>query len=376
MWLGGTAEGTTASEREVSESICAGSNESWLCGSLCARRRWVLCQVVGISGSDVALNFEQCVGEECLHLFNLRFLGFSEEAKAGARHCRPTSTNNSTNTPTPHAVTSSLRLRGSGTKKGKKIATRTPTRETLIDTLDTADDDDETPDDSSTLHPDIDAVGSSSDHASTISPSLPVHAPVPTTPLDTSAGTHDPPPTAPDLKDLRAATDAVKAATDAHRTAIYDLGTNLHVLSDEFHQFRSDQRARDQHLTLQLESNARAQSAKDDASRAELSSSLRLFTETQETKINEMKTLFSNALLKIQGIASGDPDNLAQRPPTPGAQGLTQPLVGAGADYLHGVHAQLLTGSSEYGAVMRAIMRVLRISLRSRVLVGDGSGAR
>ena len=113
--------------------------------------------------------------------------------------------------PTPH-VTSSLRLRGSGTKKGKKIATRTPTRGTF-DTLDAADDDDETPDDSSTLHPDIDAAGSSSDHASTSSPSLPVHTPVPTTPLDPSAGTHDPPPTAPDLKDLRAATDAVKAAT-------------------------------------------------------------------------------------------------------------------------------------------------------------------
>jgi hypothetical protein len=266
VWLGGTAEGTTASEREVSESICAGSNER-LCESLCARRRLVLCQIVGISGSG-ALNLEQCVGEECLHLVNLRFLGFSEEAKAGARHCRPTNTNNATTTPTPH-VTSSLRLRGSGTKKGKKTTTRTPTRGTF-DTLDTADDDDETPDDSSTLHPDIHAVGSSSDHARTISPSLPVHAPVPTTPLDTSAGTHDPPPTAPDLKDLRAATDAVKAATDAHRTAIYDLGTNLHVLSDEFHQFRSDQRARDQHLTLQLESNARAQSAKDDASRAEL----------------------------------------------------------------------------------------------------------
>ena len=63
VWLGGTAEGTTASEREVSESICAGSNER-LCESLCARRRWVLCQIVGnISGSD-ALNLEQCVGEE------------------------------------------------------------------------------------------------------------------------------------------------------------------------------------------------------------------------------------------------------------------------------------------------------------------------
>ena len=46
-----------------------------------------------------------------------------------------------------------------------------------------------------------------------------------------------------------------------------------------------------------------------------------------------MKTLFSNALLKIQGnITSGDPDNLAQHPPTPGAQELTQPLVGAGAN--------------------------------------------
>ena len=49
-----------------------------------------------------------------------------------------------------------------------------------------------------------------------------------------------------------------------------------------------------------------------------------------------MKALFSNALLKIQGIASVDPDNLAQHPPTPGntpgAQGLTQPLVGAGAN--------------------------------------------
>jgi hypothetical protein len=159
-------------------------------------------------------------------------------------HCRPTNTNNATTTPTPH-VTSSLRLRGSGTKKGKKIATRTPTRGTF-DTLDTADDDDEIPDDSSTLHPDIDAAGSSSDHASTSPPSLPVHAPVPTTSLDPSAGTHDPSPTAPDLKDLRAATDAVTAATDAHRTAIYDLGTDLHLLSDEFRQFRSDQRVRDQ----------------------------------------------------------------------------------------------------------------------------------
>ena len=45
------------------EIICAGSNER-LCESLCARRRWVLCQIVGnISGSD-ALNLEQCVGEE------------------------------------------------------------------------------------------------------------------------------------------------------------------------------------------------------------------------------------------------------------------------------------------------------------------------
>ena len=46
-------------------------------------------------------------------------------------------------------------------------------------------------------------------------------------------------------------------------------------------------------LTLQFESNSRAQSAKDDshdASLAELSSSLRLFTETQEAKIDEMKT--------------------------------------------------------------------------------------
>ena len=83
MWLGGTAEGTTASEREVSESICAGSNER-LCESLCARRRWVLCKIVGVSGSD-ALNLEQCVGEECLHLIDLRSLGFSEEAKAGAK---------------------------------------------------------------------------------------------------------------------------------------------------------------------------------------------------------------------------------------------------------------------------------------------------
>ena len=67
------------------EIICAGSNER-LCESLCARRRWVLCQIVGISGSD-ALNLEQCVGEECLNLINLRFLGFSEEAKA--RHAQP-----------------------------------------------------------------------------------------------------------------------------------------------------------------------------------------------------------------------------------------------------------------------------------------------
>ena len=232
-------------------------------------------------------------------------------------------------------MTSSLRLRGSGTKKGKKIATRTPTRGTL-DTLDAADDDDETPDDSSTLHPDIEVVSSSSGHASTISSSLPVHAPVPTTPLDASAGTREPSPTATDLEDLR-------TATDANRAALCDLGTDLHLLSDEFRQFRSDQRARDQahqdattRLTLQFESNSRAQSAKDDghnASLAELSSSLRLFTETQEAKIDEMKTLLSNALLKIQGVASGDLDELAQHPPTPDALRSTPPLAGApGAD--------------------------------------------
>ena len=243
------------------------------------------------------------------------------------RHRRPTNANNATTTPTPH-VTSSLRLRGSGTKKGKKTATRTPTR----GTFDTADDDDETPDDSSTLHPDIEVVGSSSDLASTISPSLPAHAPVPTTPLDPSAGTREPSPTATDLEDLRTATDANRAAP-----------CDLHLLSDEFRQFRSDQRARDQahqdattRLTLQFESNSRAQSVKDDghdASLAELSSSLRLFTETQEAKIDEMKTLFSNALLKIQGVASGDRDELAQHPPTPDALRSTPPLAGApGAD--------------------------------------------
>ena len=83
MWLGGTAEGTAASEREVSESICAGSSER-LCESWCARREWVLCHIVEASRGG-ALNLEQCVGEECLHLINLRFLGFSEEAEAGAK---------------------------------------------------------------------------------------------------------------------------------------------------------------------------------------------------------------------------------------------------------------------------------------------------
>jgi hypothetical protein len=73
-------------------------------------------------------------------------------------------------------------------------------------------------------------------------------------------------------------------------------------------------------LTTDLNSANHAQSTRDDASRAELSSSLRLFTETQEAKIDEMKTLFSNALLKIQGVASGDLDALAQHPPTPGSR--------------------------------------------------------
>jgi hypothetical protein len=82
--LGGTAEGTTASEREVGESICAWSSSERWCGSECVRRRWKLRQLVGVSRSD-ALNLEQCVGEECLHLIDLRFLGFSEEAKAGAK---------------------------------------------------------------------------------------------------------------------------------------------------------------------------------------------------------------------------------------------------------------------------------------------------
>ena len=209
------------------------------------------------------------------------------------RHCRPT--NNATTTPTPHA-TFSLRLRGSGTKKGKKTATCTPTRGTF-DTLDTDhnDDDDKTPDDPSTPHPDI--------------------------------------------EELRAATDANKAATDAHQIALNDLGTNLRLLADEFRQFRSDQQAQDQtlqnttaRLATDLNSANHAQSTRDDASRAELSSSLRLFTETQEAKIDEMKTLFSNALLKIQGVASGDLDALAQHPPTPGALKPTQPLAGAGAD--------------------------------------------
>ena len=210
-------------------------------------------------------------------------------------HRRPTNTNNATTTPTPHA-TFSLRLRGSGTKKGKKTATCTPTRGTF-DTLDTDhnDDDDKTPDDPSTPHPDI--------------------------------------------EELRAATDANKAATDAHQIALNDLGTNLRLLADEFRQFRSDQQAQDQtlqnttaRLATDLNSANHAQSTRDDASRAELSSSLRLFTETQEAKIDEMKTLFSNALLKIQGVASGDLDALAQHPPTPGALKPTQPLAGAGAD--------------------------------------------
>ena len=45
--------------------------------------------------------------------------------------------NNATTTSTPH-VTISLRLRGSGIKKGKKTATRTSTRGTF-DSLDTVD---------------------------------------------------------------------------------------------------------------------------------------------------------------------------------------------------------------------------------------------
>jgi len=49
-----------------------------------------------------------------------------------------------------------------------------------------------------------------------------------------------------------------------------------------------------------------------------------------------MKTLFSNALLKIQGVASGDPDELAQHPPMPDALRSTPPLAGAGADrFIH-----------------------------------------
>jgi hypothetical protein len=93
---------------------------------------------------------------------------------------------------------------------------------------------------------------------------------VPTTPLDPSAGTRELSPTATDLEDLR-------TATDANRATLYDLGTDLHLLSDEFRQFRSDQRTRDQahqdattSLTLQFESNSRAQSAKDNGHDASL----------------------------------------------------------------------------------------------------------
>ena len=55
---------------------------------------------------------------------------------------------------------------------------------------------------------------------------------MPTTPLDPSAGTRELSPTATDLEDLR-------TATDANRATLYDLGTDLHLLSDEFRQFRS-----------------------------------------------------------------------------------------------------------------------------------------
>jgi hypothetical protein len=66
-------------------------------------------------------------------------------------------------------------------------------------------------------------AGSSSDHASTISPSLPVHAPVPTTPLDPSAGTHDPPPTATDLEDLRAVSPPQTTSVTIETAAVWSL---------------------------------------------------------------------------------------------------------------------------------------------------------
>ena len=274
--------------------------------------------------------------------------------------------------PTPPTLPAvpSLRLRGSGTRKGKRPAA-TPTRGTF-DALSADEDEGALGEPPSAAEPTPTDAGASSSHPPPAHPPLtavaaaaPSPAPAPSsshvpdlvTHFDALASTHGatastttPPPAAPALADLR-------AITDEHGATLLDLGTDLrilsgeffrlrgdtehfgsdlHLLSDEFRQFSSAQRISDQshqeaaaRLALQMESHARAQEDRHDASRDELRSTLKVFDTAARTSLDEMKalitTVMTSTLDRHVPITDEPPalDPSAGQPPT---------TAGAGAD--------------------------------------------
>jgi len=183
------------------------------------------------------------------------------------------------------------------------------------------------------------------------------HVPDLVTHFDALASTHGvtasaptPPPTAPALADLR-------AITDEHGATLLDLGTDLrilsgefsqlrrdtehfssdlHLLSDEFRQFSSAQRISDQshqdaaaRLTLQMESHARAQEDRHDASRDELRSTLKVLDTAVGTRLDEMKALITSAMTSTPDRHAPIVDEPPALDPSTGQPPTT---AGAGAD--------------------------------------------
>ena len=279
-------------------------------------------------------------------------------------------------------IVPSLRLRGSGTKKGKKPAAGTPTRGTF-DALSADEDDGALGEPPSAAEPSPAGAAASSSPPPTAAP-LPasVVAPTPTTEhgaaaapspapapssshvpdlvahFDAFASTHGaststPPPTAPDIADLR-------AITDVHGATLLDLGTDfrilsgefrqfrrdtehvssdLHLLSDEFRQFTSAQRMSDQshqdavaRLTLQMESHARDQESRHDSSRDELRSTLKVFDTAFGTRLDDMKTLITTAMSSTRDRHEHNADEPHVSDPPAGPSPTT---AGAGADRFH-----------------------------------------
>ena len=182
------------------------------------------------------------------------------------------------------------------------------------------------------------------------------------------SSTTTPTPIAWDLDDRYL--EDIRAVTATHSTALQDLGSDLNILSNAFRQFRgetahvssdlhtlSDQflhslqrssyRANDQlhqdtsvRLALQMESNTRAQSDRQDATRDELRSTLQLFATSVDTKMDEMRSILTSAMTQLPTdntthplATSRDARREADEPEVLGSPtGFPPTVVGAGAD--------------------------------------------